>query len=120
MSLHLLGSLWLGVSTNVDNLGVGVAYGIKRIRIGMRSNLLIAFFNATATLLSMVAGEAVSKFLPPAISGYAGNIIIILVGIWGLTNTFGFGGSDRERTASGTPQEVVDLEYIEQHPEVLD
>lgn len=120
MSLHLLGSLWLGVSTNVDNFGVGVAYGIKGIRIGMRSNLLIAFFNATATLLSMVAGETLSKVLQPTISNYTGNIIIILVGIWGLTNTFGFGGSDRERTTSGAPQEVVDLEYIEQHPEVLD
>ena len=81
MSLHLVGSLWLGISTNVDNLGVGVAYGIKRIRIGMMSNLLIAFFNAVGTLVSMTAGETISKLLPATISGYVGDSIIILVGI---------------------------------------
>src|SRR5215471_14880332 len=90
MSLNLFASLWLGVSTNVDNLGVGVAYGMKRIRIGMMSNMLIAFFNASATFLSMVSGETISRFLPTTISGYAGNCIIILIGIWGLINTFGF------------------------------
>jgi len=120
MSLNLFTSLWLGVSTNVDNLGVGVAYGMKRIRIGMMSNVLIAFFNASATFLSMVAGESISSFLPTKISGYAGNCIIILIGIWGLMNTFGFWGSDVEKTPSGEPQEVVNLDYIAQNPEVLD
>jgi len=88
MPLHLLGSLWLGISTNVDNLGVGVAYGVKRIRIGMMSNLLVAFFNAMGTLLSMTAGETISKLLPATISGYIGICIIYLVGIWGLIITF--------------------------------
>ena len=120
MPLHLLGSLWLGVSTNVDNFGVGVAYGVKQIRIGMMSNLLIAFFNATGTFISMTAGETISRFLPATISSYIGNGIIILVGIWGVINTFGFGGSDVEKTSSGEPQEVVQLEYIAQHPEILD
>jgi len=120
MSLHLVGSLWLGISTNVDNLGVGVAYGIKRIRIGMMSNLLIAFFNAVGTLVSMTAGETISKLLPATISGYVGDSIIILVGIWGLINTFGFWGSDTEKTRTGEPREIVQLEYIAQHPEALD
>ena len=120
MPLHLLGSLWLGISTNVDNLGVGVAYGVKRIRIGMMSNLLVAFFNAMGTLLSMTAGETISKLLPATISGYIGNSIIILVGIWGLINTFGFWGSDTEKTPTGEPQEIIQLEYIAQHPESLD
>ena len=120
MPLHLLGSLWLGISTNVDNLGVGVAYGVKRIRIGMMSNLLVAFFNAMGTLLSMTAGETISKLLPATISGYIGNSIIILVGIWGLINTFGFWGSDIEKTPTGEPREIIQLEYIAQHPESLD
>jgi putative sporulation protein YtaF len=120
MPLRLFGSLWLGISTNIDNFGVGVAYGIKRIRIGMMSNLLIAFFNATGTLVAMTAGETVSTLLPATISGYIGNSIIILVGIWGLTNTFGFWGSDAENTSTGEPREIIQLEYIAQHPEILD
>ncbi len=120
MTLRLLGSLWLGVSTNMDNFGVGVAYGIKRIRIGMMSNLLIAFFNALGTLVSMTAGETISKFLPAAISGYIGDSIIILVGIWGVINTFGFRVSDTGKTPAGALLEAVQLEYIVQHPEILD
>jgi hypothetical protein len=41
----------------------------------MMSNVLIAFFNAWATFLSMVAGESISRFLPAKISGYAGDCI---------------------------------------------
>jgi len=73
MPLNLFGSIMLGIFTNIDNLGVGVAYGIKKIRIGMMSNLLIAFFNASGTFISMTAGERISQFLSVTTASYIGN-----------------------------------------------
>jgi putative sporulation protein YtaF len=115
-----LPSLWLAISTNVDNFGVGIAYGIKRIRIGAASNLLIACCNCSATYLSMRAGETIAQFVPASVCNTIGSGTIVLVGLWALLNTFAFGGSDSETNPAGEPKEKIQLEYIAQHPEVLD
>ena len=120
MPLNLFGSIMLGIFTNIDNLGVGVAYGIKKIRIGMMSSLLIAFFNASGTFISMTAGETISQFLSMTTASYIGNGIIILIGVWGFVNTFGFTGSDSKITANDMRQEICQLEHITRHPEILD
>jgi putative sporulation protein YtaF len=116
----ILTSLWLAASTNVDNLGVGVAYGVKRIRIGATANLLIACCNCAGTYLSMKAGDSLVEHVPPAVCGTIGSGTIVLVGLWALLNTYAFGGSDSEKNAEGKPRETIQLEYISQHPEVLD
>ncbi len=41
-NLHLLTILLLSFSSNLDNVGVGVSYGIRKINIPFTSNLLIA------------------------------------------------------------------------------
>jgi putative sporulation protein YtaF len=120
MGSPFLTSFWLAISTNVDNFGVGVAYGIKRIRIGAASNLLIACCNCSGTYLSMKAGDTLARVFPASVCSTIGSCTIVLVGIWALLNTFAFGGSDSEKNAAGRPQEIIQLEYISQHPEVLD
>jgi putative sporulation protein YtaF len=120
MPPNFLLSIWLAISTNVDNFGVGVAYGVKRIRIGGASNIFIACCNAAGTFLSMKAGDSIARILPPEVCGIIGSCTIVIVGLWALLNTFAFGGSDAEKTAAGEPQETIQLEYLAQHPEVLD
>ena len=63
MDIRLVASLGLGVATNLDNFGVGSAYGINRIRIGHLPNMLIATFNAGATGISMLCGALIAKIL---------------------------------------------------------
>jgi putative sporulation protein YtaF len=120
MTSPFLTSFWLAVSTNVDNFGVGVAYGVKRIRIGATANLLIACCNSAGTYLSMKAGDSLAEHVPPAVCSTIGSATIVLVGLWALLNNYAFGGSDSEKTAEGRPQETIQLEYISQHPEALD
>ena len=120
MMQMLIASFWLAISTNVDNFGVGVAYGVKRIRIGGTSNLLIACCNSAGTFLSMKAGESIANILPPEVCSIIGSSTIVLVGLWALLSNYAFAGSDSEKTAEGQPQELIRLEYIAQHPEILD
>ncbi len=40
--LHLATILLLSLSSNLDNIGVGVSYGIRKVNIPFTSNLLIA------------------------------------------------------------------------------
>jgi putative sporulation protein YtaF len=88
MELRLAAYLLLGISTNIDNFGVGVAYRINRVRIGHWPNILIATFNAVATGSSMLAGAIIAEFLPEFLAKATGATIIALLGVYFLYESF--------------------------------
>jgi len=53
---YWLTALLLSLSSNLDNVGVGVAYGIRRISVPFSSNLVIALITGTGTLAAILAG----------------------------------------------------------------
>ncbi len=80
--LHLATILLIAVSSCLDNVGVGVSYGLRRINIPFTSNLLIAVVTSCGTLLSIILGQSVYLFLSPEVAGLLGGGIIIAAGIW--------------------------------------
>lgn len=89
--MHLLSSLLFALSANIDNFTVGIAYGIKKIKIPFFSNLLIAFITAAGTCISMAIGIAVSKILTPSSANILGSVILILLGVWIAKDYFKYG-----------------------------
>jgi len=47
-----ISALTFSLSSNLDNMVIGIAYGINKVRIGIISNLIIAFITSTGTFLS--------------------------------------------------------------------
>lgn len=78
----ILSALLFSTSSNLDNIVVGIAYGIKKIKIGLIANILIAAVTATGTFLSMSVGAYISTFLPNYIANGLGAIVIIFLGIY--------------------------------------
>ena len=78
----------LAVSSSLDNLGTGVSYGLRNICIPLSLNLLIAIFNSSGTLLSMLFGKVISGILLPNIAGLLGDLLLMAIGIWILTAGF--------------------------------
>ena len=78
----ILSALLFSLSSNLDNVVIGLAYGIKKIKIGITSNLIIATVTSTGTFLSMEVGTYISKFLPHAISNILGASVIIILGVY--------------------------------------
>lgn len=78
--LLILSALLFSLSSNLDNIVIGIAYGIKKIKIKLISNLVIAFITSAGTLLSMYIGLYISKFLPNYISNALGAGAIIILG----------------------------------------
>ena len=76
----LLSALLFSLSSNLDNVVVGTAYGIKNIKIGIIANLIIAIITSTGTFLSMSLGVYISKFLPHSIANALGAGAIIILG----------------------------------------
>ncbi len=78
----ILSALSFSLSSNLDNAVVGIAYGIKKVRIGLIANLIIAIVTSIGTLLSMLIGAYISKFLPHSVANGLGAIVIIILGVY--------------------------------------
>jgi putative sporulation protein YtaF len=66
---------------------VGIAYGIKKIKIGIIANLIIAVVTSTGTFLSMSVGAYISKFLPLSVANGLGAAVIIILGMYFVTQS---------------------------------
>ncbi len=81
-TLHLATILLIAISSNLDNIGIGISYGVRKINIPFGSNLLIAVITSIGTFLSILLGQTIYLFLSPEAATLLGGGIIIAAGIW--------------------------------------
>jgi len=81
---HVLSSIVLAFSSNVDNLSVAIAYGIMPRKIYFHHNVLIAVISGSGTWLSMSAGEWVNDYMSESFANVIGSIIMILIGLFNV------------------------------------
>jgi putative Mn2+ efflux pump MntP len=75
-----LSAVLIAAVSNLDNLAVGVAFGLRDSRIGARANLVIAGVTMAGTALAMSSGRALSQLLPLSLASALGAAIIIAIG----------------------------------------
>lgn len=80
--MHLLSSILLAISSNLDNLGVGMSCGARRIHIPPGTNLIIALITSLGTLVSMSFGKVIASFLPARAANLLGALVIVAAGLW--------------------------------------
>lgn len=78
----ILPALLFSLSSNLDNIVIGIAYGIKKIKIGSIANLIIAIITSSGTLLSMLIGSYIAKLLSYSMANCLGASIIVMLGIY--------------------------------------
>lgn len=81
---HLMSLVVLAFAVSLDGFGVGVTYGLRKIRIPMVSVLIIACCSGFIIWLSMQAGGWLSGYISEAAAGLIGAIILIGIGCWAL------------------------------------
>ena len=105
--LHLISILLLAASSTADNVGVGIAFGARRMNVPLVPNLLIAFITGAGTLVSMLAGKTIAGFLTPQTANLLGGLVIIGTGVWVFVQeTRRFlrpGSGEKDRQARGEP-----------------
>jgi len=87
MSLHILSIALISISSNTDSFAVAIAYGIKKIRITIPANLLIAVVSSLGTFLSISVGQMISGYLPRSTASILGSGVLISIGIFGMWQT---------------------------------
>ena len=73
---------FMAISSNLDNVGIGIAYGARGISIPFDSNLLIAVITTVGTILSAALGRSMFIFLSPHTANLIGSAILIGAGLW--------------------------------------
>ncbi len=84
MFIQIFSAMLFAISANIDNIVIGISYGLKKIDINLKSNLIIAFFTSIATLISMYAGKLINIFLNPNIENLLGASLLIFIGTFSL------------------------------------
>lgn len=82
--MHIISSIILAFSASIDSLIIGLAYGIKKIKIDFIINIIIAIVVTLGTFLSMYIGLILSKFIPKQFCSLIGSFMLIIMGCWML------------------------------------
>src|SRR5699024_4335916 len=68
------------VAVSLDGFGVGMTYGMRKIRIPLSGFIIIVSCSGLIVLLSMTIGHFITRFIPPTITGNIGSFILIGLG----------------------------------------
>lgn len=82
--MQLFSALLFGISASLDALLMGVSYGLRNIRIGLRQNILISMITLLGTCLSVGFGSILGPLLPASLGKWAGSGVLILYGLYYL------------------------------------
>ncbi len=107
------------VSSSLDNLGVGLSYGIRGIRVGVLPNLIIAVICFLFSGTGILFGQWLSKAFPGMVSAVVGAFILTVIGLRIVLLAM-----PRKPSASPEVKEdqsgSVSLKGLLQHPEKAD
>lgn len=118
MIAHFVSLVVLAFAVSLDGLGVGVTYGLRKIRIPFLSVFIIACCSGFIIWLSMQAGGWLAGYISEDAAKLIGASILIAIGCWALFQLTRGKHEDSEsdsRSESGTESVVGDnaLEYAQ-------
>ena len=82
--IHLFSLLLLAFAVSLDGFGVGVTYGMRRIRIPLLSICIIAFCTGIVVWLSMGIGTMLIGYMPPLAAKSIGAGLLMIIGAYAL------------------------------------
>jgi len=100
----------LGIGANTENLPVGLAYGLRRRRIGLGRNLFIAAATTVATLVPLAIGEGLHGDMPAGASDLVAGLLLVGLGLFNMwSERRAFAGRVSAHTGAEGPMASIDL-----------
>lgn len=88
MIANIFSAILFSIAANIDNIVIGIAYGVNKINIKISSNLLIAAITTIGTFIAMYIGKFLSHIISYNTANILGSSIIILLGIFFFIKSF--------------------------------
>lgn len=84
---YYTGLLLLVIAVSIDGFGVGITYGMQKIKVPFNAIFIIMLCSGVVLLISMTIGDMLSIFISERIAQMIGGCILITLGIFSLINT---------------------------------
>jgi len=78
--MSLLPVIMLGIAVSLDGFGIGLAFGLRKLRLPLLSLFVICLFSSASVFVSMQLGALASGLFSPRAASFLGGFILILVG----------------------------------------
>lgn len=70
------------IAVSLDGFGVGMTYGMRKIRVSISSLFIIMCCSGLIVITSMTIGHLLRAFISPAFTDVAGSLILIFLGLF--------------------------------------
>ncbi|SFE49517.1 putative sporulation protein YtaF [Paenibacillus catalpae] len=110
MFAHFASLLVLAFAVSVDGFGVGVTYGLRRIRIPLLSVVIIACCSGLVIFLSMLVGSWITGYLSPFVAKLFGAVVLVGIGTWALLQLRRSGREAAEGQAEGDAEHAAEAD----------
>ncbi|MDQ0255058.1 putative sporulation protein YtaF [Evansella vedderi] len=110
--VELASLLLLAFAVSMDSFGVGLTYGLRKMKLPFLSLLLIASFSAVTILIAMGLGGLIQQLISPALAESLGGIILIGIGIWAIYQIYRPANNDHKgkKENSNEKETIINLE----------
>ena len=75
----LLNVILLSISSSIDSFGIGITYGLRKLKIACMSKFILFVISITITYIAILIGKNLSLFLSPVITKFFGAFIVLLM-----------------------------------------
>lgn len=76
--------LFIVIAVSLDGFGVGITYGMRKIRIPFKALLVIMLCSGMIVMVSMMIGQLLRAIISPNVASLIGSTILIFIGIFVL------------------------------------
>lgn len=101
--MEVFGPLFLTIAVSIDSLGVGVTYGLRRVRFEPWSLAVIGICTLFLMGLAMLFGRVFNQFIPDRLGSIIGALILIGIGGWHTLRYWKDANPSVQNAGSGTP-----------------
>lgn len=84
--MHWITIILVGMAANLDNLGIGLAYGVKKTKVPFTSNVTIAIVSMIVTYLSVLLGGVLIEFISQHKASIVGSVLLCLIGLYTIVS----------------------------------
>lgn len=112
--IHTVSLLILAFALSLDSFGVGMTYGLRRLRIPWTSIAVISCCSGLVILLSMQVGNVLIQYVSPAAAQWIGSLILVGIGCWAILQLLrSEEGEQLEQLERGGPDTAMDSRLVE-------
>ena len=103
----MLQLLAVAIALSIDAFGLGISFGVRKIRMPLRSLAIITFIGFLFITVSLLGGSMLQHLLPEFISGLIGSLLLIAIGCWIVLQSLK--PNPTEMSQQDSPKEIFHL-----------